>query len=152
MAPQMRGHSLFELAMVLSLLAIVAAIAAPRFARAERNYRVEAAAQRIVADLDYISRTARARASSHAVTFSLTSHSYSSSAKPLNTSPDQAYVVRLDHPPYRASLVSVSLGGDQQIIFNSHGMPDSSGEIVVAVGARSRRVLIDAASGEVSVE
>lgn len=147
-----RGHSLVELVMVLSIIAVVAGIAAPRFSSAERRHRLDAAAQRIVTDLQYVSRTARATAASHAVSFSTAGHSYTSSARPLDVGPDEPYTVRLNHPPYNAKLVSVDLAGEAEVIFNGHGIADRGGEIVVGVGDATRRVLLDAATGEVTIE
>lgn len=138
--------------MVLSIITVVAAIAAPRFAGADQRYRADAAARRIAADLDYVSRTARARAAAQSISFSVTTDSYTSSARPLDVGPDQAYVVRLDVSPYRAAISRVDFEGGAEIIFNGHGMPDRDGLVVIEAGRASRRVLVSAATGEVTIE
>lgn len=147
-----RGMSLFELVLVVAIVATLAAVAAPRFSSADRRYRADAAARRIVADLDYVARTARARSAPHAVSFSLTAHTYVSSAPPLDVGPDEPYTVRLDVPPYRARLVGVDFEGNTELTFSGYGRPEQGGEISVAVGDIVRSIRVDVATGEVVIE
>ncbi|MEX2670994.1 MAG: prepilin-type N-terminal cleavage/methylation domain-containing protein [Phycisphaeraceae bacterium] len=146
------AFSLIELVMVVAIISVVAAVAVPRFSGAERRYRVESAAGRVAADLAYVARTARARASSQAVDFALASDSYASSARPLDEGPDEPYVVRLDRAPYRATLVAVDLDGTTGLIFDGYGMPDRSGTITVGVGDSLRTITVDAETGSVTLE
>lgn len=137
--------------MVVAIISVVAAMAAPRFSSAERRHRADAAAQRVVVDLDYLSRMARAQAASYAVSFSVTSDSYASSARSLDAGPDEPYVVQLDRPPYRARLIRVELA-DDNLVFDGYGMPQGDGQIVVGVGDLRRTVRIHADTGKVTIE
>jgi prepilin-type N-terminal cleavage/methylation domain-containing protein len=146
-----RGFSLVEVALVLAILAIFAAIAAPRYATSAARYRAEAVAQRVVADLSLARSRARTTGASQAVVFKVESNEYSLQAVGAPSDSAFDYKVALSQAPYQATLVSAEFGGDAQVVFDGYGGSDSGGSAVVRVGAIQKVVVLDANSGKAAV-
>jgi prepilin-type N-terminal cleavage/methylation domain-containing protein len=147
-----RGFSLVELVLVLAMIGVVAAIAAPRFARANNGYRADLAARRIVADLAYAARKARAASKPYTVTFNTAAASYQLvNVSDIDRS-TQPYVVKLAAEPYGVRMTSASFGGAPQATFDGYGMPTSAGTVVVRAGDAVRTVTLDAITGRVVVQ
>lgn len=53
--------------------------------------------------------------------------------------------------PWGAMVVSANFGGDWNLVFNGHGVPDSGGSAVIQVGAQQRRITVQAQTGQVEV-
>lgn len=64
-----RGVTLVELTMVVLIIDILAMVAAPRHIGSLAHFRVEAAARRIAADLEWARQTARTTGVNQTVTF-----------------------------------------------------------------------------------
>jgi type II secretory pathway pseudopilin PulG len=144
--------SLFELVMVLAIIAVVGAIAAPRYANAVANHRSAAAAHRIVADLELARRKARATRQSQSVIFDLVGDRVRIPGVGHLNDPSAEYVTQLTEDPYRAELVSADLGGDAEIIFDGYGVPDSGGTIVVQHSGVKQTIVLSAGSGKAEVQ
>ena len=153
-----RAFSLIELSFVIGTIAIVSAIAVPRFAGSLQQQRVSAAAQRIVADLNMARSRANTTSTTIAVTFTFATNQYDIPAIPDLDKPLNGYSVRLGDEPYSATLVSSSLGGSlqtsgtSQISFTGYGLPNTGGTIIVAAGNATRQVLVDGVSGRAVVK
>jgi prepilin-type N-terminal cleavage/methylation domain-containing protein len=163
-----RGYSLLELAMVLAIMGILAAIATPRFAEVSSRQRAVAAARRIASDIALARASARTASASRKVTFSLRRNAYTlpQLRDPLLNTP-APYLITLSAAPYEAKLVAASFGTDTaitfshtggtdvtgavELVFNGYGEPDSSGWVVVRSGMTLYNVAVDAA-GVVSVQ
>lgn len=129
--------------LVLVTVAVVAAMAAPRYAGALASYRARCAAARVSADLAAAAAEARAASAARTVRFDVSAASYSvNGGEP----------VRLGREPYAASIVSVSLGGDDAIVFDGYGSPDSGGTVIVRSGAHARTITVDSATGRATVQ
>jgi len=142
------GFSLVEATLVLVILAILSAIAAPRYASFTANQQLEAVARRVVADLALAQRNARQSSASRTVTFDVVQQLYTLNGITDPDHPLQTYAVRLGEEPYRARLVSASFGGDAAIVYDGFGTPDSGGTLVVAVGSRKKTITFDAGGGK----
>ena len=147
-----RGFSLLELVLVLAIMATLAAVAIPRYSGSIARYRADVTARRIVADL----ALARARACSASKTvtakFDISAGElWLSGIKGLNR-PSSTYVVKLGEAPYRARLISADFAGRPEVNFNIYGMPDSAGQVVIAVGGSKRIIVLDAATGRAGVQ
>src|SRR5918993_3806654 len=70
------GFSLFELLFVISIIAIVAATAMPKYGRSVARYRAECAARRVAADLALAKASARAASDERVVTFNTVAGTY----------------------------------------------------------------------------
>ncbi len=138
--------------MAIAVIAIVAAIATPRYANALTRYRAEAAARRVVADLALAQQTAKSTSSSRTVGFNPSNNSYViPNVRELDTV-GTMYSVRLQDPPYQAQIVSVDLGGDANVIFDGFGIPDSGGFVTVQAGDYQYTVVVDPETGAAQVQ
>jgi prepilin-type N-terminal cleavage/methylation domain-containing protein len=142
------GFSLVEIVVVMLILGIMAAVAAPKFASALHQYRAEAAATRIKADLGLVRQHAIATSSQQKVQFSVATNGYNMPGLPDLNHAGQAYAVDLAVYPYHAELESTSLGGDSLLQFDRYGKPDGGGTITVRSGEYQRTVTIDPETGK----
>ena len=149
-----RGLTMIELTVVVLIIGIITAVAAPRFAEAMVRYRADAAAKRVAADLNFARRIAKTSGKSQAVTFSLITNSYGlPGVTDLNHS-SRTYSVDLTETGYPATLVSVSFGKsgmDTMVTFDRYGRPDAGGSVVVQSGSEQRTINLDAMTGKASI-
>ena len=146
------GVTLVEMVIVLMVLGILTAAAAPKFFDSLARYRAEAAANRIAYDLRLARRHAEATSASQSVVFnSPAAHQYEMPGMDDPQRGGQTYAVNLAGEPFLAIIVSASFNGDATIIFDGYGMPDSGGSVTVQVGTHQKTVTVDANSGKVDV-
>ncbi len=146
------GFSLFELMIVLAILAIVGAMVVPRYAAASGRYRADLAARRIVADLELVRTRAKVSGASLTAIFSPPDNRYRIPGISAPNHPTSAYIVELDEAPYRAQIVSANFGNLKRVTFDGWGLPDNGGTVVVRVGVTDRTVVLDADTGKASVQ
>jgi type II secretion system protein H len=145
------GFCLLEILLVLAIVAIFTAMAAPRYGRASGRYRADLAARRITADLRLAQSTAKAASSSRTVSFSGATDQYQLSNVPALDGASGDYTVDLSAPPYQAVLTNVSFSGSQ-ITFNGWGLPDKGGTVMLSAGAEQRTVVVEAATGRIRLQ
>jgi len=150
--PGRQGFNLLELVMVLAIMGIVAAVAAPRFGQAAARYRADVAARRIAKDLALASRDARNAGASRTLAFDSSGGAYTISGLAGLQKSAQPYRVDLSAEPYRTRADSVDFGGDGEVTFNGYGVADSSGRVVLKSGDITRTVTFDAASGRAGIQ
>lgn len=144
---QRRRHAftLIELVIVLMILGIVAAAAAPRYQSALASYRADATVKRLAADLEMARRQAKRTSAGQTVEFYVVGDRYVFAGMADLDHPSQDYEVHLDDPSYVASLVSVDFNGNSDVTFNIYGQPDNAGTVTIQSGGRQRQVAVDAA-------
>ena len=147
-----RAFSLLELVLVIAITATLSAVAIPRYANSIVNYRLEMAARRIVADLDWARNNARISSASRTVTFSVDNNNYQIPNVKNLTDASTTYEVDLSGDLYRASLVSANFGGDLFVVFDGYGVPSSGGVVVVAAGGIQKTVALDANTARAEVQ
>lgn len=146
------GFSLIELVIVVTIIAILAAMAIPRFGNSIARQRAEAAACRVAADLKLARRHAIQTSATQTVTFELSSSSYVLEGMRHLDHPDSTYRVQLSAEPYMATLTSADFDDDAEVVFDIYGTPDSSGNVVVRVGDWVKTVKLEAETGRIEVE
>lgn len=146
-----QGFSLIELVMVMTITAILAGIALPRYADALARYRVDAAARRVIADLEYARSLARAQSAGIQVKFKTDEDCLRLTGVQSMDDAGQEWALDLSAKPYYADLVSNDFSGSN-LTFNGYGYPDSGGSIVIAVGSEKRTVVLDIDSGKAAIQ
>src|SRR5690606_36324399 len=96
------------LVIVISIIGIGAAIAVPRYSASVVRYRLDAAARRIVADLDRARTAARVSSSPRTVTFSPGAIGYTVGGEGSLRRSADAYAVPLGEEPYRVHGMTAS--------------------------------------------
>ena len=150
------GHSLIEISCVVSVLGIVAAIAAPRYANSLAHYRVDAAANRVAADLALIRTTAKYTSSSLTVNFNTTTGSYSAAGmkSPMGGSSPN-YTVSLTAEPYLLSAITSAGFGSTtlttSLTFDRYSTPSAGGAVVVGAGGYYKTITVDPNTGLTSI-
>lgn len=142
------GFALFELVVVILIMAIVGAIAAPRVANTIRHQRLDFASRRVMADL----RLARSQAirdqANRRVAFSMTAQTYT---LPEYTGPGAPYTVRLDADSFTGvRLDSVGYSSPPEVVFSRLGFPQAGGNIVLGDDVEQVVITISATTGQPS--
>jgi Tfp pilus assembly protein FimT len=139
-----------EVVVVLLVMGIVAATAAPSFYVSLQHHELETAARRVVMDLEQVRHTARVTSQTQTLTFTTaTNYSLSAGIVSLESS-GEIYAVNLAGPPYELDSVTLNLGGATTVSFDGYGNTATSGTIVLARGNRTRTVTLDGVSGAIS--
>ncbi len=141
------GFTLIELATVVIVMGVIATIAVPRFSSFIAVQRLDAASRRIMVDLARAQRDARFTGTSRTVTFNVAGDRYRLWSLNSIDDPTANYVVLLGDEPYGIDIVSASLGGDMNVIFDGYGVPDSGGTVVIGVGTLQKTITLDAETG-----
>jgi prepilin-type N-terminal cleavage/methylation domain-containing protein len=162
-----RGFSLVELTITLLIVGILAAVASPNFASALNEFRLDATAARIVADVKYVREYAINNSRSVPLRFKTGTTSAASCY--LSTGPDAVPDLRhptktlrvdLNHVADGVILSSASFDGSDTVTFNEYGLPlagnpstqITSGSVVISCGGSQRTIVIDPSSGKARVQ
>lgn len=141
-----RGVTLIDLAITVLVVGILAAAAVPRFAGALHVYRVDAAAKRVAADLNFARDQAIARSVDQTVTFASNGKSYVLDGVADPDHPSRTYEVSLIDEPY-VLKANVSLGTSSSVTFDIYGRPNHGGSVTVSSGGVSKVVTVDQTTG-----
>lgn len=150
--PKRAAFSLVELTIVLLIMGIVAAVAAPRLTNSLMYFRADAAAKRIAADIARAQRQAMTSSMSQSVQFTVATNSYTLPGMKDINHPALDYVVKLADFPCQATLLKVDFGADSVVVFDRYGLPDGGGSAAVWAGDHLRTVTVDANTGKVTIQ
>ena len=145
------GFTLIEMVIVMLVMSILASVAVPTYVSALANYRVEMAAKQIVADLHYAKSEALRRSMSRTVLFDSANNAYTLVDVADPDRPARGFVVSLRDAPFSAQLISALFEGDETVVFDMFGRPDSVGTVVLESGGTQRTVIL-AADGTATVQ
>src|SRR4051794_9808393 len=149
-----RGFSLIELMLVIAIIAVVGAIALPRYSNSLHAYRANLAAKRIAMDLQMAQFRARSLSTTRTVAFTLSSSSYQIAGETDLVKSSATYSVTLSDLPYRATITSAQFGttaGTSSITFNGFGMPNNGGSITLTSGNVNKIITVAPFSGAISI-
>ncbi len=147
--------TLVEIVIVVLIIGVLSAIAVPKYAVTMRYVQLEAAAERVAADLRYARQYAKTKGTTQSVVFTPATDTYTLPGMNDVDHPSQAFAVDLTSGEYPASIASASLGSggaETTVVFDLYGRPDFGGTVVVQLGSEQRTVTIDGTSGRVSVQ
>jgi prepilin-type N-terminal cleavage/methylation domain-containing protein len=154
-----RAFSLVELALVIAIVAVVAAVAVPRYADSAARYRLDLAARRVAADLDLARSLARTSSTSVAVAFLPKENFYKIEQVADLLNKPGPHQIHLGGAPYHAMLVSAEFGsthfgsaGSNSVTFNGHGIASSGGTVVLRAGRYQKTVTLDPFTGKAKVQ
>lgn len=145
------GVSLLELVLVLAIVAVMAAMAVPRYGGSAARYRAQMAARRAAADLELVRRRARAASADRSVTFDTGAETYLAASLGEPNNPSADYRVDLGHA-FDVDIVSASFQGQPTATFDGYGIPVAAGQVVIRAGDYQQTVVLDAQGGAVRVE
>jgi Tfp pilus assembly protein FimT len=143
-----RAFSMIELGIVVLIMSILAAVSAPAFLDSLLYHRVETAARRVKADLNYARQRARLTSTSQTVTF--TGGSYTLVGAKSMENPSNAYTVNLQKSPYSLDTVTASFANAQTITFDGYGAPASGGTVLLGAKTHTATITVDA-NGAVAI-
>jgi len=144
------GFTILELAVVLLVMGIIAATAAPSFYSSLQYHELETAARRVVLDLQQARHVARVRSQTQTLTFdTATSYTLSAGIHSLKST-GETYRVDLSGPPYELDDVTLDLGGATAVSFDGFGNTATSGTITLTRGNATRTVTLDGPAGTIT--
>jgi type II secretory pathway pseudopilin PulG len=137
--------------LVAGIVAVIAAMAAPRYANSLARYRAEAAARRVAADLQLARNRAMTANASQSVVFQSFRYQIPGLTA-MNGAATSPYRVDLAGDPYRLNAVTADFGGDARVTFDAFGVPDSDGRVTLTCGGTSKTVLLNVRTGAAEVQ
>lgn len=146
------GISMVEIVVVLIVIGILMAAAVPTYLHALARARVDAAARRILADLQFVEKNAEISSVGREILFSPATGSYTVQDIASLDEKAEPYRVSLTAAPYATKLISADCDGDEKLIYDGFGRPDSAATIVVRSGSQQRTIHVDAMSGKAEIQ
>lgn len=136
-----------ELAVVLLIMGIAAAVAVPSFYSSLQYHELETAARRLVFDLEQARHVARVRSEMQTLTFDTPKHYVLSSGVQSLKSTGEVYRVDLSESPYELDAVTLNLGGATAVSFDGYGNSTTSGTIILRRGNATRTLTLNGLAG-----
>ena len=143
------AFTIIELVIVILITSIFAAVAAPAFLDSLLFHRVESAARRVKADIDYQCQRARLTSTAQSITFVASTYTLGG-AKGLND-PTQVYTVNLLQSPYSLDSAVANFAGTQVITFDGYGTPSSGGTVVLTAKTHQCTITVNGATGKTAI-
>jgi Tfp pilus assembly protein FimT len=134
------------------IIGILAAGAVPKYADMLHRFRVQAAAERVVADLILAREQAISQSKSINVQFTPASASYTLVSVQHLDSSSQPYAVNLGDEPYHAEIVSAQFPSTStSVTFDRFGKASADGTVQVRVHGYTKTISLDDQSGKANL-
>ncbi|MBC7771608.1 MAG: type II secretion system protein [Pyrinomonadaceae bacterium] len=146
------GFTLIELVVVMAMIGILGAMAMPRYSSSVAKFRLDAASQRVAADLKAAQRQARITSSSTVFTMNQATNTYTVTGMMRLDRRGGVYSVDLSADPYYAVVKAVTLGAGNTVTVNAYGEITGGGTIILKVGAFASTITLNAATGELTIQ
>ena len=148
------AYTLIDLVITVAIVAIMAAIALPRYGRSATRYRADMAARRIRSDLELLRVRARAQGTDESGYFHVDGDYVQYWSDPDLDNAGKEYCVYLNQEPYRADIVEVNFDDGLEIRarYGNYGHPHWGGYVIIRVGDEKRKIVVDPDTGEATIE
>ncbi|MEQ8210415.1 MAG: GspH/FimT family pseudopilin [Lacipirellulaceae bacterium] len=137
----LRGFTMIELIMVMLVVGILAAVAAPKYSTAVSQYRADLAARELEADLAYAASEAQRTSQAVTVNFDVTNQRYEMTGVSGADRPGQDF--RANMSEAEVTLISADFGGAESVTFDIYGRPTATGSVVLESPGETRTVNVD---------
>ena len=128
------AFSMIELVMVVLIMGIIVAIAAPRFVDAGSGRRLASAKKVIERDINSIQLRAKATGKIHTLAFYPANEIYLA-VEGTNIRKEAVVLMReLDEEPFSLDLARTNIGGDQNIVISAFGKFEKAFAVSIADG------------------
>ena len=144
-----RAFSIFELVIVLLIIGILTAVAAPAFFDSLLFHRVESAARRVKSDLELARTQARLTSATQSVTFTNSKYAISNTAS--LDKPNAIYTIDLTKQPYSLDSATADFSSAQTVSFDGYGTPSSGGTVVLAAKSHKCTITLNGTTGDVTI-
>jgi Tfp pilus assembly protein FimT len=141
---------MIELVIVILIMSIFAAVSAPAFMDSLLFHRVETAARRVKADIDYTRQRARLTSTAQSIIFTAAGTYTISGAKSLQKS-TLAYAVDLKKSPYSLDSATANFSNTLVLTFDGYGTPTSGGTVVLNSKSHQCVVSVNNVTGSVTI-
>jgi prepilin-type N-terminal cleavage/methylation domain-containing protein len=137
------GFSMIELAIVVSIIGIISAIAIPKFADGASGRKLQGVKKQLLADIQTAKIRARATSTQHTIKFFVSDEIYV--IVEGNEIKKDAIVISRDltESPFDATIRRTNLGGDEVMVITPYGDLSPSGTIRFKVGNERIDVLLE---------
>lgn len=157
--PRKSGLTLVDMVISVMIMGILAAVATPRFANAMTEYRIQAAAQRIAADIRYARQQAIAKSSDTSIQFMTLPNYYEISGVANPDRRNGNYIVNQSDIDSDISSLVANFDGTALLTFNHHGVPQtgspltnlSAGTITITMGNLQRTITVAPTTGRLTI-
>jgi prepilin-type N-terminal cleavage/methylation domain-containing protein len=143
------AFTFIEVVIVLLVMGILTAVAAPKFFDSLLFHRVESAARRVKADLELARTQARVTSAAQSITFVNSVYTLSNT-KSLDK-PGTIYSVDLTKGPYSLDSATANFNNLATVSFDGYGTPTSGGTVVVTAKSHSCTVTLNGTTGDVTI-
>lgn len=129
--PALAGFTLVELAIVVLILGILAAVGAPKFTESLMRARIDSAAKRVAADIRYAQSVARSKSTNQVISFAVGTDGYSLTAVSDLNHAEANYDVNLSGQTPGVTIQSADFGGTTNLTYTHYGQPVEGGTVVL---------------------